>query len=161
MKPDTVRRLLIGVAEAGGGAYGAWITLMSIRSAQNAVAFAVSWGMLVGFLATSVAGIMLLRGGRWGAPLLLGLKVPQLIGLHSSLVQVHWWSAAWFAVVLRAGQAPSLEPGLGAGRRIWVGAEGAPLMVSVNIAAAIVIWQLMILMKADRSTPSGTTPDPA
>jgi hypothetical protein len=66
------------------------------------------------------------------------------------LLSVHWWSGAWFAVSLRAGAAPSLEPGLGAGRRIWLGGEGAPLIVSINLAAAIVIWQLIALMKADR-----------
>ena len=161
MKPDTIRRVVIGVAEAGGGLYGAFITLTSIRSAQNAVAFTVSWVMLAGFLATSVAGFLLLRGGRWAPPLLIGLKVPQLVGLNSSLLSVHWWSGAWFAVSMRAGAAPSLEPGLGAGRRIWLGGEGAPLIVSINLAAAIVIWQLMVLMKADRSTPPDTTPDPA
>jgi len=161
MKPDTIRRVVIGVAEAGGGLYGAFITLTSIRSAQNATAFTVSWVMLAGFLATAVAGSLLLRGGRWASPLLIGLKVPQLVGLNSSLLSVHWWSAAWIAVSIRAAEAPSLETGLGAGRRIWLGGEGSPLIVSINLAAAIVIWQLIVLMKADRSTPPDTTPDPA
>jgi hypothetical protein len=150
VKPDTIRRVVIGVAEAGGGAYGAFITLTSIRSAQNAVAFTVSWVMLAGFVATAVAGILLLRGGRWASPLLIGLKVPQLVGLNSSLLSVHWWSGAWFAISMRGGAAPSLETGLGAGRRIWLGGEGAPFIVSINLAAAIVIWQLIVLMKADR-----------
>jgi hypothetical protein len=161
MKPDTIRRIVIGLAEAGGGAYGAWITLISIRSAQNAVAFTVSWVMLAGFLATAVAGFQLLRGGRWGAPLLLGLKVPQLIGLNSPLVHVYWWSAASFAVSMGPARAPSFEAGLGAGRTIWVGAEGAPVIVSINIAAIIVIWQLVLLMKADRTAQLGATPDQA
>ena len=155
--PQARRFTIAGIELFGGLAGIAWVA-PQIGAHSSAMWFLIAVCILLFYVASFAAGMLLLRDHPWGASLSLYLQVPQLVYVYSSTLVFNIYSGFSASIALTTPLHLSFNFFPGSAAIFTVLNDFAHVTLGVNVAAAIVLWQLYMYLEAKDASAK---PEPA
>lgn len=152
------RRYTIAGIQIFGGLVGAGSMADVLVNAPSWSVRLMAGAVVVLFTTSFTAGMLLLRGHRWGAPLSMYLQVPQLISVYSSRIVFEWYSGfkGGFSFTTPFHLGLSFSPG--SDFEFYVLNDFPHTTIGLNIVAAIIMWQLLQYLDAEEATAEPLPP---